>query len=332
MLDLEKEDIRRVAELAFDWAQLDDKTIFISGGTGFIGQFLINVFKFRNAEHGNRINVISCSRRVIKSESHVEYIAHDITQPIKIDRSVDYIIHLASNTHPKQYAQDPIGTITTNVFGTHNLLSLAAEKKAERFLLASSVEIYGNGTEAPMKEDYCGYIDCNTTRAGYNEAKRVSESLCQSYRTQYGIDCVIGRLARVFGADRKNDTKAIAQFLNKAVHGEDIVLKSLGKQRFSYCYVADAASGLLKILFDGANGEAYNISDDDDGDTLGGYASYIAGLAGVKSIINVQNDVGASKADYAVLDCGKIKSLGWQPQYEVKEALKRTYDIMSQWK
>lgn len=116
------------------------------------------------------------------------------------------IIHLASNTHPKQYAEDPIGTIMTNIYGCDNLLKLAVEKKA-RFLLASSVEIYGQGTAIPMNEEYCGYIDCNLARSGYNEAKRTCEALTQSYRSVFGVNAVIARFARVFGADKKHDTK-----------------------------------------------------------------------------------------------------------------------------
>ena len=131
---------------------------------------------------------------------------------------------MASNTHPKQYAEDPIGTIMTNIYGCDNLLKLAVEKKA-RFLLASSVEIYGQGTAIPMNEEYCGYIDCNLARSGYNEAKRTCEALTQSYRSVFGVNAVIARFARVFGADKKHDTKAMSQFMDKAVLGEDIILK-----------------------------------------------------------------------------------------------------------
>ena len=102
-----------------------------------------------------------------------------------------------------------MGTITTNVIGCDNLLKLAVEKKAI-FLLASSVEIYGQGTAEPMDEQYCGFLDCNIARSGYNEAKRTCESLCQSYKQQYGIEVKIVRLARVFGADKKLDTKAMS--------------------------------------------------------------------------------------------------------------------------
>ena len=236
------------------------------------------------------------------------------------------IIHLASNTHPKQYAEDPIGTIMTNIYGCDNLLKLAVEKKA-RFLLASSVEIYGQGTAIPMNEEYCGYIDCNLARSGYNEAKRTCEALTQSYRSVFGVNAVIARFARVFGADKKHDTKAMSQFMDKAVLGEDIILKSKGQQRYSYCYIADAVSGLLKLLLDGQDGEAYNISNDDDGLTLGEYAEYIASLANLKVRYEIENNESVSKATFALLDTHKIKNIGWKPQYSVKDGLKRTYMI-----
>lgn len=230
------------------------------------------------------------------------------------------------NTHPKQYAEDPIGTIMTNIYGCDNLLKLAVEKKA-RFLLASSVEIYGQGTAIPMNEEYCGYIDCNLARSGYNEAKRTCEALTQSYRSVFGVNAVIARFARVFGADKKHDTKAMSQFMDKAVLGEDIILKSKGQQRYSYCYIADAVSGLLKLMLDGQDGEAYNISNDDDGLTLGEYAEYIASLANLKVRYEIENNESVSKATFALLDTHKIKNIGWKPQYSVKDGLKRTYMI-----
>ena len=326
MTDLEFEDIEKVATLPYDWKKLNNKVVMISGGTGFIGSFITEVVRYRNERFNSNIKIVSLSRRGGESEEIVEYLRADITKSIAYEGSVDYILHLASNTHPKQYGEDPVGTITTNVIGCDNLLKLAVEKKAT-FLLASSVEIYGQGTEEPMDEKYCGYIDCNIARSGYNEAKRTCEALCQSYKQQYGIEVKIARLARVFGADKKQDTKAMSQFMDKAVTGEDIVLKSKGNQRFSYCYIADAASGILKVLSDGENGEAYNISDEDDGMTLGSYAEYMAELAGKEVVYQIEDDAAASRASYALLDCGKIKSIGWKPLFTVKEGLERTFRI-----
>lgn len=325
-MNLEIQDIERIAELPYRWNELNDKTIMISGGTGFIGSFISDVIRFRNKKYNCNTKIVSLSRRGGMSDNTVECLKVDIIKPIKYNGRVDYILHLASNTHPKQYGEDPVGTITTNVLGCNNLLQLAREKKA-KFLLASSVEIYGQGTEMPMDERYCGYIDCNTARSGYNEAKRTCESLCQSYKHQYGIEVVIARLARVFGADKKVDTKAMAQFMDKAVAGEDIILKSKGNQKFSYCYVADATSGILKVMLDGLNGEAYNISDEDEGMTLGDYAEYIANLAGKKVVYQIEDDVAVSRVSFALLDVTKLKALGWNPLYTVKEGLMRTYEI-----
>lgn len=78
----------------------------------------------------------------------------------------------------------------------------------------------------------------NLARSGYNEAKRTCEALTQSYRSVFGVNAVIARFARVFGADKKHDTKAMSQFMDKAVLGEDIILKSKGQQRYSYCYIS----------------------------------------------------------------------------------------------
>lgn len=331
MMKMELQDIEKVAELPYRWDELNGKTIMISGGTGFIGSFISDVIRYRNKKYGSNIKIVSLSRRGAVSNQTVDYLKADITQPIQYEGRVDYILHLASNTHPKQYREDPIGTINTNVIGCNNLLKVAVEKGA-KFLLASSVEIYGQGTEEPMSEKYCGNIDCNTYRAGYNEAKRTCEALAQSYKQQYGIEVVIARLARVFGADRKVDTKAMSQFIDKALAGEDIVLKSKGNQRFSYCYVADAVSGLLKLLFDGVNGEAYNVSDDDEGITLGGYAEFMAELAKRKVVYKIEDDAAASQASFALLDTTKLKDLDWNPLFTVSDGLKRTYQIKKSWK
>jgi nucleoside-diphosphate-sugar epimerase len=325
--DFKSEDIKKIAELSLNWERLSNKTILISGGTGFIGSFLSDVIRYRNRNYNSNTKILSLSRRCGISDDTVKFIKADITVPLSLTTPVDYILHLASNTHPKQYGEDPVGTIITNVYGCNNLLTLAREKKA-RFLLASSVEIYGQGCDTPMDEYYSGPIDCNQARSGYNEAKRTCEALCQSYRQQFDVDIVIARLSRVFGADTKNDTKAMAQFISKAVSGEDIILRSAGNQRFSYCYIADAVSGLLKILLDGKNGEAYNISDDDDGMTLTDYTQLLAKLAGTHVTFDIKEDLAASKATYALLDCTKLKKLGWLPQYTIQDGLERTYNIL----
>ena len=322
-------DLAKIAALPYPWEKLDGKTLLISGATGFLGSALIKTIELRNRLFGNDIRVTGISRRPPDGHGCVRFIQADLSVAGEIDTEADYVLHLASNTHPEQYASDPVGTIKTNVYGADNLLQLAVRRKSERFLLASSVEIYGDCPPCPVDEKYCGYIDCNTARAGYNESKRLAESLARSYESRYGTEVVTVRLARCFGPDfTKRDTKVMAQFLRDAAAGRDITLRSEGKQRFSYCYYADAVSGIIAVLLAGKSGEAYNVADDDEGMNLKQFAEYIAGLAGVKTRTEIAPQKGTSAAVNALLDCGKLKKLGWKPQFTVREALENTYEIL----
>ena len=248
--------------------------------------------------------------------------------------TVDYIFHAASNTHPVAYAKDPIGTVVTNIIGLDNLLRFASEHGCSRFLFASSNEIYGEnrGDVELFDEKYCGYIDCNTMRAGYPESKRAGEALCQAYIRQKGLDVVIPRFTRSFGPSLlKTDTKALSQFIRKGVDREDIVLKSEGTQFFSYTYVCDAVSGMLYCLLMGERGEAYNIADVSCDITLRDLAKTIADYVGTRVVFDLPDAVeaaGYSKATKARLDSSRLQSLGWRAQFDMKTALAHTIDIM----
>ena len=248
--------------------------------------------------------------------------------------TIDYVFHAASNTHPVAYANDPIGTVVTNIIGLDNLLHFASEHGCRRFLFASSNEIYGEnrGDAELFDEKYCGYIDCNTMRAGYPESKRAGEALCQAYIRQKKLDVVIPRFTRSFGPSLlSTDTKALSQFIRKGVAREDIVLKSAGTQFFSYTYVCDAVSGLLYCLWKGTCGEAYNIADVSCDITLRDLAQTIADSVGTKVIFDLPDAVeaaGYSKATKARLDSTKLQGLGWKAQFDMKTALDHTIGIM----
>ena len=248
--------------------------------------------------------------------------------------TVDYVFHAASNTHPVAYANDPIGTVVTNIIGLDNLLHFASEHGCRRFLFASSNEIYGEnrGDAELFDEQYCGYIDCNTLRAGYPEGKRAGEALCQAYIRQKGLDVVIPRFTRSFGPSLlATDTKALSQFIRKGIERADIVLKSAGTQFFSYTYVCDAVSGLLYCLLKGTSGEAYNIADVSCDITLRDLAQTIADLVGTKVVFDLPDAVeaaGFSKATKARLDSTKLQGLGWKAQFDMKTALEHTIEVM----
>lgn len=341
-----EQDIRILLKQALPWERLAGKTLLLSGATGMIGKCIVDLLMAYNYGQGDsdkRVSIIALSRNSETAqkrfarywnESSFKYIACDVNQNIPECDNVDYVIHAASNTHPRQYSQDAIGTITSNVIGCKNLLDYAVSHHTERFCFVSSVEIYGEnrGDTERFAEDYLGYLDCNTLRAGYPESKRVGEALCNAYGQAKQLDFVIPRLSRVYGPTMlSSDSKAIAQFIKKAAAGEDIVLKSAGTQLFSYTYALDAAMGVLTVLLNGKCGEAYNIADTESEVTLKQITEWLSqdnGLQVIYEIPDAAEQKGYSTATKALLDTGKIESLGWIPQTHMREGLRKTVECL----
>lgn len=328
------------------WNKLKGKRLLISGAAGMIGGFLIDAVMLGNETQpkNRRCTVLALGRNQDAAQfrfarwweqSEFYFVKHDITEPLSsLPVQPDYWIHAASTTHPVAYAAEPINTILANVLGTRNLLEEAAQKKGSRFLLLSSVEIYGEnrGDAEYFKEDYCGYLNCNTLRVGYPEAKRTSEALCQAYIAQKGVDAVILRLPRCYGPSmRMSDTKAIAQFIKKAVNSEDIVLKSNGEQRYSFAHVSDAVLGMLWVLLRGETGQAYNLANRQSDIMQKDLAEMIAAYAGTRVVFDIPEEAerkGYSTATKALMDGSKLENLGWNARYDIRAGIKETIDIL----
>jgi UDP-glucuronate decarboxylase len=329
--------------LDIPWEKLSDKSVAITGATGMIGAFLIDLLMRKNLKDGLACKAVALGRNVAKAKMRLPYFGnpHFAFEEINIvvpggrpSVGVDYVLHLASSTHPRQYAADPIGTIRANVDGLQNMLDYSVECSA-RTLFASSVEVYGEnrGDVEKFTESYSGYIDCNTLRACYTESKRLGEAMCQAYRSQRGIEAVVARIARVYGPTLlDDDSKALSQFIHKAIAGEDVVLKSSGTQRFSYLHVADAVSGLLYVLLNGEDGEAYNLADSASDVALKTLAALVANAGGVKVVYDLpdaQEAAGYSKASIALMDGTKARGLGWHASYGIEKGVADTLCIMA---
>ena len=341
------DDVKYVASLGLPWEKLKGKKLMLSGATGLIGSFLVDVIMEVNTSDDLNCTVYALGRNEGRAKarfskyadnSRLIFIPYDVKLPFTRDdiEIVDYVLHLASNTHPMQYSTDPIGTISTNIIGLQNLLDFAISHNVTRFAFASSNEIYGEnrGDTEFFDEKYCGYIDSNTMRAGYPESKRCGEALCQAYKAQKGLDIVIPRLTRSYGPTMlMTDTKALSQFIKRGLAGEDIVLKSDGTQYYSYQYMADSVSGLLWILLCGVNGEAYNIAEENSDIMLKDLAAIIANYKGKNVVFEIPDSVeaaGYSTATKARLDGHKLASLGWKPRYDIRTGIERTMKILGE--
>lgn len=315
---------------------LKGKSILITGATGLIGVCMIDALM----KLGD-VKVYAVGRNRQKAEERLgeyfenpmfEFLEQDVCNPFPSDMKVDYIIPGASNTHPLAYSQYPVETMCINIKGAEHALNLAVDCDAT-VLYPSTVEVYGNARgEDVFTEDYTGSLNLATSRACYTESKRASEAMCQSYISERRAKVKIVRLSRIFGPTMlESDSKASSQFIKKAIAGEDIVLKSKGEQYFSYTYVADAVSAMLYVMINGENGVAYNISAEGCNVHLKDFAQICAETAGKKVVFDLPSETemkGFSIAMQAILDNSKLKAIGWDPHYDMKDAVERTVSIL----
>ena len=316
---------------------LHGKTFLITGATGMVGTHLIDALMLLGDVKVYAVGRDN-NRAIERLGSYYDsplftFIEQDVCNEFPSDIKPDVIIPLASNTHPLAYSQFPVETMLINIKGAEHALNLAV-KTGATVLYPSTVEVYGNAIgEDTFSEDYTGKLNLATSRSCYTESKRTAEALCQSYIAEKGTKVKIVRLSRLFGPTMlMSDSKASSQFIKKALAHEDIILKSEGNQLFSYTYITDAVRAMLHVLVHGEEGTAYNISCESCDVRLKEFASLCAQYNGKDVIFELPSETerkGFSVAQKAILDNTRLRSIGWTPLYDMKDALWRTLDIIA---
>jgi len=317
--------------------ELHNISILVTGATGLIGSCLIDTLLIANSNYGVNIKIYALGRNreriIARFGQGVIPVVQDIMKPLNDEIEYDYIIHGASNADPKSYATQPVETILTNIIGNKNVLDYCLKHRKTKMILTSTFEVYGELPNTDVySENMSGIIDQTVLRNGYPESKRCCELLVRSYIDEYGINAVIVRLPSVYGPTmQKTDSKAHAQFIKNALNGEKIVLKSEGAQRRTYCYVVDVVSALLEILAKGENGEIYNISNEKSVASIAEVASICAEIAKTEVVFDLPDAVevkGFSKSKNCILDNSKLRALGWEGKYTLKEGLTETLEYL----
>ena len=268
------------------WEPLRGGSVFITGGTGFFGRWLLESFA-----HVNRVLSLNARATVLsrnpdtfrKTAPHLatdpsialvhgdvrDFTAAKVDAQLPADwpRRHGFLIHAATEANAKQNAENPLPMLDTIVTGTRAALDFALATGVRRFLLTSSGAVYGQQppeiTHVP--EDYAGAPDCTRTLSAYGEGKRLAELLCACYTEKHGLECVIARCFAFVGPFLPLDAHfAIGNFIRDALRGDPIRVGGDGTPNRSYLHAADLAVWLWTMLFRGKPGRAYNVGSSED--------------------------------------------------------------------
>ena len=337
------EDIAAIARgLSPQEAQkLEGKTVLISGGSGFLGKYLIGALCCLNdtvlkvpckiISIDNFITGVPHPHFNYKGRSDVLEVWADVTQPLPVREDIHHIIHAAGLASPVYYKKYPLETIESAVTGVKNLLELGRRNKnLEGFLFFSSSEIYGDPDEkaVPTPETYHGYVSSVGPRACYDESKRLAETITMIYHEKYGMPTTIVRPFNVFGPGMGHaDRRVLPMFAYKALNKQPIPVHGDGHQTRTFCYITDAATGFLKTLLSGTPGEVYNIGSADNEISMRNLAELFIKTAHTSSsyeLIPYPSNYPAGEPQRRCPDIAKAKSeLNFDPKINLEDGLTR---------
>jgi len=272
--EISAEDLRLILEKTAPlvWQALRGQRIFITGGTGFIGCWLLETLLWANQHFQLELQLILLTRSpaafVVKAphlaqHSAVRLITGDVNALGGFNDQVDIVLHAATDV--ANGGGDPRQVFDDIVDGTRETLALAIRCKAQRYLLTSSGAVYGRQPEemTHISEDYAGAPDTLQPGTAYGQGKRVSEWLVQCAAAEHGLETRVARVFALLGPYLPLDAHfAAGNFIRDAVAGKEIKIGGDGTAYRSYLYAADMVIWLLTILVDGATGQAYNLGSD----------------------------------------------------------------------
>jgi len=305
----------------------------ITGATGYLGSMLVKHIRETEAEAG----VIAIVRDRQKAEGllpeGVELLTADLADKAAVEGlslKCDYMIHCASVTRSAEMVAHPVEVISSIVDATRNVLELARRCGIKSMVYLSSMEVYGSiacGENHRVTEEEVsrGAVELLNVRSCYPLGKRMAENLCYSYYREYGVPVRIARLAQTFGKGiLPGETRVFAQFAEAVVSGRDIVLHTEGNSMGNYCGIGDAITGILTILERGAEGEAYNVVNEENTMTIRQMAELVAekiagGRIHVVYDIPKDNPHGYAADTLLRLSGKKLEALGWKPGEGLEE-------------
>lgn len=321
---------------------LGGKHVLITGGRGFLGRYFTAVLAMLNEKHlaSNPVRVTVLDNFISAGEAgrdlptlpHVTFFEHNVITKYKPVDPVHFILHAAGIASPAHYRAHPLETLEVATTGLKNSLELARANPGCRLVFFSSSEIYGDPTEGnvPTPETYKGYVACLGPRACYDESKRLGETLVQIYAQQFGVHASIIRPFNVYGPGMQaTDYRVLPNFAARIALGESLEVYGDGKQTRTYCYVADAIGGFLRVLLHGKSGEPYNIGNPSPEISVNVLAGACMNAVGRDVPVQVKPHPATYPADEPNRRCPDIskaaRELGYAPRIGLDDGLRRFF-------
>ncbi len=327
------------------------KIIFVTGGAGFIGsaliRFLINetdntVINFDKLTYAGNLE----SLKSIESNDRYHFVQGDICDKEKVSQllaqyQVDYIMHLAAESHVDRSIDGPGEFIQTNIVGTYALLeaarsyyeTLSIEKKSDfRFHHISTDEVYGDLGATGLFTEETSYDPSSP----YSASKAASDHLVRAWHRTFKLPVVVTNCSNNYGSYHFPE-KLIPLIILNALDGKALPIYGDGKQVRDWLYVDDHARALYKVVSEGVLGETYNIGGFNEKqnievvNTICNHLNELihekpAGLTDFNELITYVKDRPGHDVRYAI-DANKInKELGWQPQETFDTGIKKTVE------
>ena len=323
-----KNEIDEIVAHIKDVEWLRNKSILVTGATGFIGSYLIKVLVSLNDANDLKLSIYAIARSKEKAQKEdifdkINWHFCNMSDKIDISEHIDYIIHTASPTDSKGFINQPVETINQPISWINNLMELAIKNKIDGMVFLSSLEVYGVCVEDKFLSEKDSYkIDCTNIRSSYPEGKRLIECLCCSYAAEYNVPVKIVRLGQTFGPGiLASDNRVFAQFARAIANKEDIVLLTKGETKRSYCSIVDAVLGIIIALENGKPGIAYNLASDDSYISIYEMAELFTN--GTDSKIRIEE---AEHNEYLEtikfgLDTKAIKAIGFNSTKSIKKSI-----------